>query len=94
MKGHRIRGMAKIKEIRLKDPSNKDLMIKLSSNLMNQIDKLLKMKEIIDSSANNQKISFSDTNFESNFGFLNDDLNEIYTEDDLLWSSVDINRDN
>ena len=85
--------MAKIKEIRLKDPSLNDIVINLSSDLFKQFDKILKVKEIIDSSANNQKISFLDVNFESDFGLLNDDIDGIFTEDDLIWSNVDSNRE-
>ena len=55
MLSHRIRGVSKIKKIRLNNSYHIDLVIDLSSGIMNQFQTILKVKEIIDSSPNYKK---------------------------------------
>ena len=57
MLNHRIRGVSKIKKIRLNNSYHIDLVIDLSSGIMNQFQTILKVKEIIESSSNCQKNS-------------------------------------
>lgn len=52
MRNHRIRGSKQIKEIVLKNPSLKKISINFSIDIMSQINKILQMKEHIDSFAN------------------------------------------
>lgn len=73
-------------EIRLKDPSKRNISINLSSDLMKQINKILEMKEHIESSSN-FLITFDQVPKDSK----NDNNSNV---DDLFANSQSINSQN